>query len=127
MIYGIGTDITEVKRFEKWIKNPDMISRFFNEREIMENGTLSAKCQHYAARFAAKEAFAKALGTGLVYDLQDSFIINNDDGKPELVIENSAKSLFEKLCGKYEDYKIHVSLSHEKEFATAFVIIEKKS
>ena len=125
MIYGIGTDISLVSRFEKWVSNPDMIKRFFNPSEIMENGSLSAKCQHYAARFAAKEAFSKALGTGLVYNIKDSFIVNNDDGKPELVLQDSAKLLFEKQCGNFENFHLHVSLSHEKEYATAFVIIEK--
>ena len=65
MIYGIGTDITKVSRFEKWVKNEEFIKRFFNPQEIMENGSLNAKCEHYAARFAAKEAFSKALGTGI--------------------------------------------------------------
>lgn len=125
MIYGIGTDITCVKRFEKWINNPEMISRFFNGKEINFKGSLASQCQHIAARFAAKEAFSKALGTGLIYDLKDSYIINDKDGKPELILENSAKALFEKHCGNCNDYKIHVSLSHEKEYAQAFVIIEK--
>ena len=126
MIFGIGTDIAETKRFEKWINNPEMISRFFNSKEINFTGTLASRCQHLAARFAAKEAFSKALGTGLIYDLKDSYIINNDLGKPELILENTAKELFEKYCGKYEDYKIHISLSHEKEYATAFVVIEAR-
>ena len=91
----------------------------------MEKGTVAARCQHYAARFAAKEAFSKALGTGLIYDLKDSYIINDKNGKPEFVLENSAKELFNKVKGKIEDYKFHVSLSHEKEYATAFIIIEK--
>ena len=125
MISGIGTDISAVKRFEKWVNNPEMIYRFFNKSEIMEKGTVAARCQHYAARFAAKEAFSKALGTGLIYDLKDSYIINDKNGKPEFVLENSAKELFNKIKGKIEDYKFHVSVSHEKEYATAFIIIEK--
>ncbi|MCR5189610.1 MAG: holo-ACP synthase [Treponema sp.] len=126
MIFGIGTDIAEVRRFESWINNPDIITRFFNSKEINFKGTLASRCQHLAARFAAKEAFSKALGTGLIYDLKDSYIINNDEGKPALVLENSAKEIFEKRCGNYEDYNIHISLSHEKEYAIAYVIIEKK-
>ena len=89
MIFGIGTDIAETKRFEKWINNPEMISRFFNSKEINFTGTLASRCQHLAARFAAKEAFSKALGTGLIYDLKDSYIINNDLGKPELILEST--------------------------------------
>lgn len=124
MIYGIGTDITQVSRFKKWLDSPDMIERFFNEKEIMNNGCESARLQHYAARFAAKEAFSKALGTGLVgFDLKDVFIVNNECGKPLIKVEKKAEELMNKLVG---DCIIHVSLTHEKEYAAAFVIIEKK-
>ena len=72
MIYGIGSDIAEVKRFEKWVKNPQMIDRFFNEREVSKGKNIFAMCQHLAVRFAAKEAFSKALGTGLSgFELKD--------------------------------------------------------
>lgn len=123
MICGIGTDIAKVSRFEKWIKNPEMIDRFFNPKEKMESGCESAICQHYAARFAAKEAFSKALGTGLVgFDLQDVYIVHDENGKPLLKIENKAEEIVNKMFG---NCIIHVSLSHEKEYAVAFVIIEK--
>lgn len=122
MIYGIGTDITKVSRFEKWVKNEEFIKRFFNSQEIMENGTLNAKCEHYAARFAAKEAFSKALGTGITgFKLKDVFITNDEDGKPKLNIQDNAKKILNNCCG---ECKVFVSLSHEKEFAIAFVIIE---
>ena len=65
MIAGIGTDIAEVKRFEKWVQNPEMLERFFNEKEMSSAKSEAARCQHYAVRFAAKEAFSKALGTGI--------------------------------------------------------------
>lgn len=123
MIYGIGTDIAKVNRFEKWVNNPDFIARFFNENEIMEKGSIYAKCEHYAARFAAKEAFSKALGTGIAdFSLKDVYITNNREGKPILNIENNAKKILQERCG---DNNLFVSLSHEKEFAVAFVIIEK--
>ena len=122
MIYGIGTDISKVSRFEKWVKNEEFIKRFFNSQEIMENGSLNAKCEHYAARFAAKGAFSKALGTGITgFSLKDVFITNDENGKPELNIQNHAKSVLENRFG---ECKVLVSLSHEKEFAIAFVIIE---
>ena len=59
MIAGIGTDIADVRRFEKWVKNPEMLERFFNEKEMssaksVSAKSVSAKCQHYAVRFAAK-------------------------------------------------------------------------
>ncbi|BDC93187.1 holo-ACP synthase [Treponema bryantii] len=124
MIAGIGTDIAEVKRFEKWVKNPEMIERFFNEKERSSAKSDSAKCQHYAVRFAAKEAFSKALGTGIIgFNLKDVYIINNSEGKPELNIEGAALSLLKERLGECNAF---VSLSHEKEYAVAFVILEKK-
>lgn len=123
MIGGIGTDITEVKRFEKWVKNPDMLQRFFNEKEMSSAKSDSAKCQHYAARFAAKEAFSKALGTGITgFNLKDVYITNNSEGAPLLNIEGAALSLMKERLGPCKTF---VSLSHEKEYAIAYVILEK--
>ena len=123
MIGGIGTDITEVKRFEKWVKNPEMLQRFFNDKEISSAKSDSAKCQHYAARFAAKEAFSKALGTGITgFNLKDVYITNNSEGAPLLNIEGAALSLMKERLGQCRAF---VSLSHEKEYAIAYVILEK--
>jgi len=123
MIYGVGTDISDVRRFVKWVRTPSLISRFFNERERQETGTEAFLSQHYAVRFAAKEAFSKALGTGLSgFDLRDVFILKNEDGKPELHTSGTASEVLEARCGK--NARVCVSLSHEKEFAVAFVVIE---
>ena len=123
MICGIGTDIAQVSRFEKWVKDPKMLERFFNEKERRSAKSEAAACQHYAARFAAKEAFSKALGTGISgFDLKDVYITNNSEGAPLLNIEGAALSLMKE---RYGDCKTFVSLSHEKEYAVAFVIIEK--
>lgn len=122
MILGIGTDIAKVSRFEKWISDPEMIERFFNPLEIKSKGCESSLCQHYAARFAAKEAFSKALGTGITgFSLQDVFVQNDKNGKPFLVVQNKALEILNK---KFGECNIHISLSHEKEFAIAFVVIE---
>ncbi len=122
MIYGIGSDIAEVKRFEKWVKNPQMIDRFFNEREVSKGKNIFAMCQHLAVRFAAKEAFSKALGTGLSgFDLKDVYITKDENGKPFLNFQKSAINLLKERCG---ECRVHVSLSHEKEYAVAFVVIE---
>ena len=124
MIAGIGTDITETKRFEKWIKNPLMLERFFNQKEQSSAKSDSAKCQHYAARFAAKEAFSKAIGTGLSgFILKDVYVTNNSEGKPELNIEGAALSL---VTQRFGECNVHVSLSHERAYAVAFVILEKR-
>jgi len=123
MIYGIGSDIAEVKRFEKWVKNPQMIDRFFNEREVSKGKNMFAMCQHLAVRFAAKEAFSKALGTGLSgFELKDVYITKDENGKPFLNFQKSAINLLKERCG---ECRVHVSLSHEKEYALAFVVIEK--
>ncbi|MBQ1180661.1 MAG: holo-ACP synthase [Treponema sp.] len=123
MIFGIGVDITAVKRFEKWVNSPDMIERFFNEKEIKSGKSLSAVCQHYAVRFAAKEAFSKALGTGISgFNLKDVYITNDEFGKPIINVQNSAEEILKNRC---QNYKLHVSLSHEKEYAIAYVIIEE--
>lgn len=129
MIFGTGIDIVEVSRFEKWLKDKNCINRYFNKKEILSNSQTklnerqsSALCQHYAARFAAKEAFSKALGTGIAgFELKDVYVQNNELGKPYLVLENNAKELFEKKC---KNAKIYLSLSHEKHYAIASVIIE---
>ena len=124
MIAGIGTDIAEVKRFEKWVQNPQMLERFFNEKELSTAKSDSAKCQHYAVRFAAKEAFSKALGTGITgFSLKDVYITNNSEGKPLLNIEGEALSLMKERLGECNAF---VTLSHEKEYAVAFVVLEYK-
>ncbi len=133
MIFGIGIDIAKTKRFEKWVKNPEILRRFFNEKEIIEiegdaesitKNRLSALCQHYAARFAAKEAFSKALGTGIVFDLRDVFVVSGANGKPELFVKDSAEKIFRKACPEFERAKIFISMSHEKEFVVSQVLIE---
>ena len=123
MIAGIGTDIAEVKRFEKWVKNPEMLERFFNEKEMSSAKSEAARCQHYAVRFAAKEAFSKALGTGISgFSLKEVYITKNSEGKPSLNIEGAALKLMKERFGECNAF---VSLSNEKEYAIAFVILEK--
>lgn len=123
MIYGVGVDLAEVRRFERWVKDPEMIRRFFHEEERTEAGSVAAMCRHYAARFAAKEAFSKALGTGISgFDLRDVYIRKDGEGRPELRFAGKAATLLRLRCG---DCRVHVSMSHEKEYAAAFVVIEK--
>lgn len=123
MIYGIGTDIVKVDRIKKWLQDGKMVQRFFNPAEMNSCASMQASAEHYAARFAAKEAFGKAIGTGLSeFRLQDVFVKNDEFGKPELILQNEAADLLKKKCG---NAKIHISLSHEKEYALAYLIIEK--
>lgn len=133
MIYGIGIDLVEVSRFKKWIKDENLILRYFNEKEMSETEKneksdlserqLSAMSQHYAVRFAAKEAFSKALGTGLSgFDLRDVYVLKEESGKPYIALGQSAQKVFDEKC---PGARIFLSLSHEKEYAIANVIIEK--
>ena len=131
MIFGIGTDIAKVSRFERWVRQ-GIVGRFFSPCEILEfppeeiERRMGRLCEHYAARFAAKEALSKALGTGFTgLRLSDFGIRNDARGKPEFVFGKDTESLIGERIGG--EFRVHVSLSHEKEFAVAFAVIEKIS
>ncbi|MCR4940042.1 MAG: holo-ACP synthase [Treponemataceae bacterium] len=123
MIVGIGVDIVNNSRFEKWLDNDKMLERFFHPFEIEYVKTYKAnRAEHLAARFAAKEAFVKALGTGFIgIECRDICVRNESSGKPCLVVENTALK-------KMQDKGVsitHLSISHEKEYTVAMVILEK--
>ena len=122
MITGIGVDIVAIKRMEKWILNPSLIERYFHPEELAYvkiNGNLSAPS--LAARFAAKEAFGKALGTGLKgLVLKDIMVKNRQNGQPEIVVFSSAL----KALGESSANRVHLSLSHENDNAIAMVVLE---
>ena len=122
MITGIGIDIVHVNRMEAWLTNKKLMEKYFHPDEItfvLSKGKNAAQC--IAARFAAKEAFGKALGTGLFnIALKDIMVINSENGKPEIKLFETAEKEFSKSGAD----KIHVSLSHEKENAVAMVILE---
>lgn len=128
MIFGIGTDICKVSRFLDKVcdieNQNSFITRYFNSKEIKKDfATASLAAQYYASRFAAKEAFSKALGTGIRdFCVKDVYVTNDEKGKPILNVENTCLMKLQKIV---KNYKIHLSLSHEKEFAQAFVVIEQ--
>ncbi|BAU54299.1 holo-ACP synthase [Mucilaginibacter gotjawali] len=124
MIAGLGIDMIEVERVAAKIgKESGFRELVFSKNEILYCEAKKNKFQHYAARFAAKEAFFKAIGTGWLEGtlFNEIEIINNDAGKPELVLLGSTI----KTIGALGIVKILVSLSHIKTMATAIVIIEK--
>jgi len=124
MIFGVGTDLLEVSRVKKTLnKQVSFRESVFTPNEIDYCESKRFKDRHYAARFAAKEAFMKAIGIGWRYGIRFTEIeIENDDlGKPKLLLEGKAKQLADKLGVK----EIHVSLSHLKDLASAYVIITK--
>ena len=123
MIKGIGIDIVNVKRMEHWPEVEGILNRFFHPSEIdavKERG--HSAVLSLAARFAAKEAFGKAMGTGLRgMKLTDIEVINNHNGKPDIILHGKAEEAFWGNGGG----SIHLSLTHEKEAAVAVVIIEE--
>ncbi len=123
-IIGIGNDLVKVSRIEKLIKRYDrrFLERIFTEAEIRYAVGKARPALHFAARFAAKEAFVKALGSGLRQGINwpDIEIINDDFGKPLLKLHNHARSASQKL----KNPTSWLTISHEQEFALAFVVLE---
>ena len=122
MITGIGIDIVRINRIEHWLDNQRLLERYFNSEELsLAASRKNSAAQTLAARFAAKEAFGKALGTGLTHlTLKDIIICNDDNGKPEIKLTGTAMEAFEKSGAA----KAHISLSHESENAIAMIVLE---
>lgn len=123
MILGIGTDIVEVTRIAKSIEKNAFKEKVFSKTEITYCESKKNKAESYAARFAAKEAFFKALGTGWRGGMAFNEVeIKNDKlGKPTLNVAGKTAKIIEKINIK----TIHVSLSHTKETAIAMVVLER--
>lgn len=121
MIIGIGNDIIEVSRIEQAIARygQTFLDRHFTPEEQNYCNKYRLASRNYAGRFAAKEAIVKALGTGIGKKIGwlDIEIINNEDGKPSVSFSGQAKKSFAGI-------RVHVTLSHCKEYATAFAIAE---
>lgn len=124
MIYGIGTDIVEVARIEVSIAKfgDDFAMRILAEGEMSSYYESQLKARFLAKRFAAKEAFSKALGTGLrdPATFQNIAVSHDELGKPILVL---AKALQDFLTAKNIS-QMHISISDEKNLAAAFVVLE---
>lgn len=120
MIYGIGTDIIEIERV-KTAMTKGFCERFFSERENAYFAEKNMRPETIAGNFVAKEAFSKALGTGISgFALKDVEVLRDKQGKPYIEFENSLK-------GRLENCKISVSISHCRDYATAVAVIEKES
>ena len=126
-IIGIGTDVVENVRINKAIRNNKFINRVFSEKEISISKKYKNKSNYYSKRFAAKEALVKAIGTGIRYNInfKDISIINDRLGKPKFDIINKLK-IFLKKKFKSNNLEIFLSLSDEKKYSIAFVVIQKK-
>lgn len=118
MIVGIGIDIVEIERIEKMVERQErFVDRILtlNEKSRYERFSKKRKIEFLAGRFAAKEAFVKAIGTGISkeFSWHDIEIVNNDSGRPILYAAT--------------DCEIHLSISHSESYAIAQVILERLS
>ena len=122
MILGIGVDIVHVDRMRHWGEVDGLFERFFNPQELETARKRGhAATLALAARFAAKEAFGKAVGSGLRgIRLQDIQVINRHNGKPDIELFGTAKKAFDSIGGK----RLFLSLTHEHDNAVAMVVIE---
>lgn len=125
MIYGIGTDIADIQRIRKVYEKhrEHFVRTVLTAKEIEILNDRTGKAEFIAGRWAAKEAFAKALGTGIgeYCSFTDIEILPNEQNAPEIVAlyGNTAKTADGKGICKY-----HISISHEREYAVGFVVME---
>ena len=124
---GIGIDIIENKRVKKSILNKKFVYRIFSNSEINDSKKSANKAGFFSKRFAAKEAFSKALGSGFRNGLNfnDISVVNDRYGKPSIKLNSKLKNIINK---KFKTIKVNVflSISDEKKHSIAFVVIGKK-
>lgn len=125
-IMGIGTDIVDVARIEKLLrdKRDEFLARVFTPEEVAYCDGKARPAIHFAARFAAKEALMKAIGTGWAKGVGfgDIRVVNDPDGKPGLQTHGETKRILDGFGPSF----LWLSLSHTKEYAMAVVVIESK-
>ena len=126
-ILGVGVDIVENSRISKSLRNHIFIKRIFSNLEILIAKDIKNKKNYYSKRFAAKEAFAKSIGTGFRDNLnfKDISIINDKFGKPSFVITEKIKKIIKKQF-KTSSFNFFLSISDEKKYSIAYVILQKK-
>jgi holo-[acyl-carrier protein] synthase len=122
MIRGLGVDIVRIDRLASWLDEPRLLERYFHEAElrtVTDRGDGGA--QALATRFAAKEAFGKALGTGLRgFSLREVQITNDAMGKPSVILHGAAKAALAAAGA----VSVFVSLTHESDNAVAVIVLE---
>jgi holo-[acyl-carrier protein] synthase len=122
VICGLGIDIVEIARIEEMLARwqNQFVARVFTAEEIALCESRANRAASFAARFAAKEAFSKALGTGVDKDFswKDFAVAHQSNGSPKPLLS-------ERLAERLRDVQIHLSLSHSDHYATAVVILEK--
>ena len=124
-IVGIGVDIIENKRIKNSLKNLKFKKRIYSTKEIAQSSLSKNKVGFFSKRFAAKEAFAKALGTGFRDNLnfKDIEIVNDKKGKPYYLKSKKISKIIHKNFN-IKKYNCFLSISDEKDYSTAFTIIQ---
>ena len=126
-ILGIGVDIIQNKRIKNLIFSKTFLSRTFSKNEIKISKKISSKTNYFSKRFAAKEAFAKSIGTGFRDNLnfKDIEILNDKKGKPFYFKSKKIDTIVKKKF-KIKNYNLFLSISDEKDYSIAFTIIQTK-
>ena len=124
-IVGIGVDIIENKRIKNSLKNLKFKKRIYSTKELAQSSLSKNKVGYFSKRFAAKEAFAKALGTGFRGNLnfKDIEIVNDKMGKPYYLKSKKISKIIHKNFN-IKKYNCFLSISDEKDYSTAFTIIQ---
>ena len=126
-ILGIGVDVIENKRIRSLIKNKTFVNRIFGFNEVKISNKILNKTNYFAKRFAAKEAFAKAIGTGFRSQLnfKDIEILNDKIGKPYYLKTKKLDWIIHKKF-KQKKYNLFLSISDENDYSVAFTILQTK-
>ena len=116
MICGIGSDIVDISRFEKYLEDEKRLKKLYTPYELEQYNKITnkrRKMEYLASRFAVKEAMSKALGVGISKDFSfhDVEVRKNERGKPSVT---------------YKDYIVHLTISHTNDIAVAFIVLEKE-
>lgn len=122
MIYGIGIDIVKIDRIrsasEKW--GGTFMEKILTAKEISYCYEKKDPCPSLAVRFAAKEALIKAIGSEVFVKMKDIEVLNDTNGRPSIKVSNKLEAFFKEK----KIVRCHLSLSHEKEFGVASVVLE---
>jgi len=126
-ILGVGVDIVENSRIKKSLKNNLFIKRIFTTSEITTAKKINDKVAYYSKRFAAKEALSKSIGTGFRnnFNFRDISIVNDKLGKPTFSISEKIKKIVKNKF-KVSSFNFFLSISDEKKYSIAYVILQKK-
>ena len=124
-IVGVGVDIIENKRIKNSLKNLKFKKRIYSTKELAQSSLSKNKVGFFSKRFAAKEAFAKALGTGFSGNLnfKDIEIVNDKKGKPYYLKSKKISKIIQKNFN-IKKYNCFLTISDEKDYSTAFTIIQ---